>query len=63
MYASILIQHKVKSLDHTFTYHIPDSLIDKLDVGMKVYVPFGSSKINGIVLDIFDKFFEWGLWM
>ena len=56
MYASILIQHKVKSLDHTFTYHIPDSLIDKLDVGMKVYVPFGSSKINGIVLDIFDKY-------
>ena len=56
MYASVLIQHKIKSLDHTFTYHIPDNLISDIDVGMKVYVPFGSSKINGIVLDIFDKY-------
>ena len=56
MYANVLIQHKVKSLDHTFTYHIPDSLIDDIDIGMKVYVPFGASKINGIVLDIFDAY-------
>ncbi|MBR6073271.1 MAG: primosomal protein N' [Bacilli bacterium] len=56
MYANILIQYKIKSLDHTFTYHIPDNLISDIDVGMKVYVPFGSSKINGIVLDIFDKY-------
>ena len=56
MYANILIQHKIKTLDHTFTYHIPDNLIDDLDIGMKVYVPFGSSKINGIVLDTFDTY-------
>ena len=56
MYASILIQHKIKSLDHTFTYHIPDELKDDIDIGMKVYVPFGNSKINGIVLDILDTY-------
>ena len=44
MYANILIQHKVKSLDHTFTYR------------MKVKIPFGNSIINGIVLDIFDTY-------
>ena len=56
MYANILIQHKIKSLDHTFTYHIPDNLKNDLEVGMKVCIPFGSSIINGIVLDIFDKY-------
>ena len=56
MYANILIQHKVKSLDHTFTYHIPSSIKDELDIGMKVKIPFGNSIINGIVLDIFDTY-------
>ena len=56
MYASVLIQHKIKSLDHTFTYHIPDELSNEIDIGMKVYVPFGASKINGIVLDIIDTY-------
>ena len=56
MYANILIQHKVKSLDHTFTYHIPDNLSEIIDTGMKVCVPFGATKINGIVLDIIDSY-------
>ena len=56
MYASILIQHKIKELDHTFTYHIPDDIKKDICIGMKVYVPFGASKINGIVLDIFDTY-------
>ena len=56
MYADVLIQHKIKSLDHTFTYHIPDSLKDDIDVGVKVTIPFGNSVINGIVLNIYDKY-------
>ena len=44
MYAEVLIQYPIKSLDHTFTYHIPASLEDKAEVGRKVYVPFGESK-------------------
>ena len=56
MYANVLIQHKIKSLDHTFTYHIPDNLLNDIDVGNKVNIPFGNSNINGIVLDIFDTY-------
>ena len=56
MYANILIQHKIKSLDHTFTYHIPNELTNELEIGMKVRIPFGNSIINGIVLDIFNTY-------
>lgn len=52
MYAKVLVQYGVKSLDRTFTYHIPESLVNEIEVGMKVYVPFGNQKINGFVLEI-----------
>ena len=55
MYAKVLIQYGVKSLDRTFTYRVPDDLKDIIDVGMKVYVPFGYQKINGFVLELIDK--------
>ena len=55
MYADVLIQYGVKSLDHTFTYHIPSAFIGQLDKGMKVSVPFGKQNINGFVLKIHDN--------
>lgn len=55
MYADVLIQYDTKSLDRTFTYHIPTNLIDKLSVGMKVCVPFAYKNINGFVINIKDN--------
>lgn len=55
MYADVLVQYGVKSLDHTFTYHIPDEIVSELTVGMKVLVPFGSKEINGFVVNISDS--------
>lgn len=52
MYANVLIQYGVKSLDHTFTYHIPDELREIVEVGRKVSVPFGKQQINGFVVSI-----------
>lgn len=52
MYAKVLIEYGVKSLDKTFTYRIPASLKDTLDQGMKVVVPFGSKIVHGFVLEI-----------
>ena len=54
MYAEVLIEYKVKSLDRTFTYVIPEYLIDIIKPGMKVTVPFGagSGTINGFVTKI-----------
>ncbi len=55
MYANVLVQYGVKSLDHTFTYHIPDELRDIVLVGVKVRVPFGSQTINGFVIGLTDE--------
>lgn len=55
MYANVLVQYGVKSLDHTFTYHIPEELRGIVEVGRKVYVPFGKQKINGFVVSISDE--------
>ena len=55
MYANVLVQYGVKSLDHTFTYRIPDNLIGIVSVGVKVNVPFGKQNINGFVLSISNE--------
>lgn len=52
MYANVVVEYPVKSLDKSFVYSIPSSMVDKLKIGMKVLVPFGKKIINGIVIDI-----------
>lgn len=54
MYAEVLIEYKVKKLDRTFTYKVPENLQDIIKKGMKVIVPFGNSDktINGFVTGI-----------
>jgi len=52
MYAEVLIEYGVKSLDKSFTYIIPEFLKDVLQVGMKVLIPFGKKTINGFVTNI-----------
>ncbi len=54
MYAEVLIEYKVKSLDRSFTYIVPEHLRDVIKIGMKVSVPFGQGDllINGFVTKI-----------
>ena len=54
MYAEVLIEYKVKSLDKTFTYIIPEYLRKIIKPGMKVTVPFGmgDDTINGFVTKV-----------
>ncbi len=52
MEAQVLVERKVKGLDYTFTYHIPDELLSKVQVGVRVEVPFGKKNIEGFVLEI-----------
>ncbi len=52
MYADIIIDISHEKLDKTFQYHIPDELINRLIIGMKVSVPFGNSKRTGYVVNI-----------
>ena len=58
IYAEVLIEYEVKSLDKVFTYKIPSFLLDKIKVGMKVKVPFNNKLINGLVLKLKDSYDE-----
>jgi len=55
MYALVIVEYPVKTLDKTFTYKVPTTMYSLIKVGMKVEVPFGNSLIHGFVLNIFQK--------
>ena len=44
IYAEVLIEYEVKSLDKVFTYKIPSFLLGKIKVGMKVKIPLRCSR-------------------
>lgn len=50
MIASVLIEYSVKSLDKTFDYLVPNSLVIEIKVGQKVLVPFGVKEVEGFVM-------------
>ena len=52
MFADVVIEYPVKSLDKCFTYFVPEKFKEIIKVGMKVVVPFGNNKLNGIVLTL-----------
>jgi len=39
----------------TFTYSIPDDLIEKLQIGSRVTAPFGKRKLQGIVVNVLKE--------
>ena len=53
MFAEVLIQHNIKSLDRTFTYKIPSNM--EVKIGNKVKVLFNNKCIYGLVINIIDK--------
>ena len=52
MYADVLVELKAKQIDKTFTYLIPNKLINEVMIGKRVLVPFGKQKLEGFVLNI-----------
>lgn len=55
MYAKVIIEYSIKKLDKEFIYMIPEYLQDKIQVGMKVLVPFGFQQVLGFIMEIVDK--------
>ena len=57
MYAKIIIDISIESLDHPFTYHIPERLFSKCHPGCKVSIPFGKSDriINGYIVELAES--------
>lgn len=52
MYAEVVIEYPVKSLDKCFTYKVGEKDQKIIKRGMKVVVPFGNSIINGVVINL-----------
>ena len=53
-FAQIILPLNLKG---TFTYKVPEDLMEKIEVGMRVLIPFGGKKIyTGIVAELFDEF-------
>lgn len=53
-FAQIILPLNLKG---TFTYKVPEDLMGKIEVGMRVLIPFGGKKIyTGIVAGLFDEF-------
>ena len=53
MYADVIMEINVFK-NKTFTYKIPSNI--KVEIGSRVHIPFGSKKVNGIVLNIKDDY-------
>ncbi|MGN0152038.1 MAG: primosomal protein N' [Wujia sp.] len=56
-YADIIIDISHEAIDRTFQYMIPDDMIDVIEVGMQVAVPFGQANRirTGYVIGITEK--------
>lgn len=52
MYINVLTQISSKGLDKTFTYHVPDNLVNKIKKGIRVLIPFNNQKLEGFVLEV-----------
>jgi len=55
MIAEVLVDVKAQEVDRTFDYKVPSKLVDVIEIGQRVKVPFGSRFIMGYVLGIKDK--------
>ena len=53
MFAEIIIDQDAKALDKVFEYIIPDAL--DVNIGMRVYVPFGKRVLQGYIINIKDN--------
>lgn len=55
-YAGIIVNNTSLQVDKIFTYKIPENLIDKLNIGSRVKIPFGmgNKKIDGFVVELYD---------
>ena len=57
MYADVIIDISHEQLDKTFQYAVPDGLVDVIELGMSVDIPFGAGnrQITGYVVGLGDK--------
>ena len=52
MYVDVLVELKIKKIDQTYTYSVPNNLQNEIEIGKRVLVPFNNQKIEGFILNI-----------
>lgn len=55
MFARVLVDIKIKSLNRLFDYIIPESLKDDIKIGSRVIVPFGEQTRLGFVIELVSE--------
>lgn len=58
MIIKVLVEISHKKLDKTFYYLVPNDLVEKIKVGIRVLVPFASFKLEGFVLEIANDYVD-----
>lgn len=61
MKIDVLVELRSKGIDQTFTYIVPNELIDKIKIGIRVLVPFGYQKLEGFVISINNQEIDYKL--
>lgn len=54
-FAKVVIESSVPHLDREYDYEIPEEILDDIQVGSRVQVPFGRQKVNGWVIERFHR--------
>ena len=54
MIIGVLIELEAEVLDKIFTYKVPNHLLDKIKIGVRVRVPFGNQVLEGFIMQIKD---------
>lgn len=56
-YAEVIIDNRSSSTDRPYTYIIEPDMVDEIEIGMRVLIPFGQGNklIKGVVIDIKDS--------
>ena len=54
MIAQVIVDVAAKQTDRIFEYHIPDEL-GEVEIGSRVFVPFGPRKLQGFVVGLSNK--------
>ena len=49
VYANVIVDISVDKLDKTFQYLVPPELMENIEVGVQVDIPFGKRIITGYV--------------
>lgn len=55
MIAKVLVEISNINIDKTFSYLVPESLYNKILIGVRVTVPFNNRLLEGFVLDIINE--------